>query len=83
MVCPTPNVILQNSKIYFKLYTIWQCDLVEKQRNLNENAIRLVFGFAFLRKLHFYNRKKLRFQIATHGNHYKIAFSRCNFSYQQ
>ena len=61
MVGPTPNVILKNSKMYFKLYTIWQCELVEKKRNLNENAIRLAFGFAFLRNLHFYNRNKVAF----------------------
>ena len=66
MVGPTPNVLLKNSKMYFKLYTIWHCDFVEKKRNLNENAIRLVFGLAFLRKLHFYNRKK------------KVAFSNSN-----
>ena len=47
--------------MYFKLYIIWHCDFVEKKRNLNENAKRMVFSFEFLRKLHFYNRGKVAF----------------------
>ena len=51
MLGPTSNLIFKNRKMYIKLYTIWHCDFVEKKRNLNESAIRLVFGFAFLGKL--------------------------------
>ena len=61
MLGPTSNLIFKNRKMYIKLYTIWHCDLVEKKRNLNESAIRLVFGFAFLGKLHFHNRRKVAF----------------------
>ena len=58
---PTSNLIFKNRKMYIKLYTIWHCDFVEKKRNLNESAIILVFGFAILGKLHFYNRRNVAF----------------------
>ena len=61
MLGPTANLIFKNRKMYIKLYTIWHCNFVEKKRNLNESAIRLVFGFAFLGKLHFYNRRKVAY----------------------
>ena len=59
MLVPTANLIFKNRKMYIKLYTIWHCNYVEKKRNLNESAIKLVFGFAFLGKLHFYNRRNV------------------------
>ena len=60
MLGPTSNLIFKIRKMYIKLYTIWHCDFVEKKRNLNESAIRLVFGFAFW-NLQFYNRRKVAF----------------------
>ena len=81
MLGPTANLIFKNRKMYIKLYTIWHCNFVEKKINLNESAIRLVFGFAFLGKLHFYNRRKLHFHAAIFHmiNNFYIFYQTLNF----